>query len=96
MSKPKVKRSNMRHETWTARACVSQYATWIEWNTSQTVDYGVHLLEERRTASVHDYELSKDDRCELEIIAGIASELNNRAANIAKRHLARNAHRKAL
>jgi len=95
MKTPKLKRAPLRHEFGTARAGVSQSAAWIEWNTSQMiVDDGVYLREERRTACVYDHELSKRDRRELGIIAGIAAELNNRAAKIAERHLARQTHGK--
>jgi hypothetical protein len=86
----KAKASDIRHETWTARACLSQYATWIEWTTLQSDGDG----EVRAWSSVQDYELNDADRNELAIIAKASVELNSRAAAIVERHLDRKAKRR--
>jgi hypothetical protein len=94
MKHTKVKRSNLRNETWTARPGISQWAKWIEWNTVETVDDGASVFDDRRIASVPSYELKPDDLREFEIIAGIAWQLNGRIKEILERHLARKAKRK--
>jgi len=86
----KAKSSNVRHETWTARVCLSQYATWIEWTTLQSDGEG----EARAWSSVQDYELNDSDRNELAIIARASVELNLRAVGIVDRHLDRKAKRR--